>query len=270
MGRSTLPTRSRAPVWAVGALLSFIACAAGDPSAPPATPGEAGTPTRPDAGVADAGPAVDAGPVADAGRDATLPGCDKTATVSVRVHLLSSANPSLNASWTANEARASLAAASAFWARHCMALVEERVVTTVAETAGEVAFADATASAPVDRMRLRTALSAAVPRSALLRPGWNVFVIRDFKAPAMGVFVPDPGLQSIFISQQRVDGTPLDPFVLAHEFGHSFSLEHYVGTRRDQNLMRDDPHLLTEPVELTPEQREAAGAQAGSGAPHSG
>jgi hypothetical protein len=83
----------------------------------------------------------------------------------------------------------------------------------------------------------------------------------------VGVFVPDPGVQSIFVAQQRVDGTPLGAFVLPHEFGHSFALEHYVGADRERNLMRDDPHALVEPVLLTTEQAEAARAQARTGAP---
>jgi hypothetical protein len=251
----------------------FVACQ----SAPTLEPAGPDASVSTDAGQveldADAATPPDAAPTdaayADAGSDAGL-GCGETITVSVRVHLLGSNNASLKASWTANEAREGLAAAADFWARHCIGLVEESVVTTVAETAGEVAFAAATARAPIDRMRLRDALSDAVPRAALLNPGWNVFVIHDFNAPSVGVFVPDPGLQSIFIAQQRVDGTPLGTFVLAHEFGHSFSLEHHVGADRESNLMRDDPHLLIEPVELTPEQVGAARAQAGSGAPRGG
>lgn len=217
-----------------------------------------------------AGPVTgaDGGPgLGDAGSAPTLPGCARVIQVPTRVHLLASSSPSLNATWTADEARARLRAAADFWASHCLLLVEERIVTTRAEAAGEGAFASATASAPVDRMRLRKALSDSVPRGELLTPGWNVFVIRDFNAPSVGVYVPDLGVQSIFIAQQRVDGVPLPPLVLAHEFGHSFALEHYVGPDREQNLMRDDPDALTGPATLTPAQVDAAKAQADSGGP---
>lgn len=224
----------------------------------PVTSADGGPSGAPDPGAGDAG----AGP--------RLPGCTRVIEVPTRVHLLASSSASLTATWSTVEARARLGAAADFWARHCLLLVEERIVTTRAEVAGEAAFAGATASAPVDRMRLRKALSDSVPRGALLSPGWNVFVIHDFNAPAVGVYVPDPGVQSVFIAQQRLDGAPLAPFVLAHEFGHSFSLEHYVGTDRELNLMRDDPDALTGAATLTPTQVDTATMQAGSGAPRGG
>lgn len=233
---------------------------------------EAGTGTGTEAGTIDAG-TFDAGTfdaAADEGSDGAVGDCDALLTVPVRVHLFRSTQVRLEATWTPDEARSRLGFAADFWARHCVRLVMESVVTTSATPAGEAAFATAIASVSVEMLRLRTALSAAVPRAALLAPGWNVFVIRDFGAPAVGVFVPDPGVQSIFIAQQRLDGIPLPPWVLAHEFGHSFSLAHHVGPDRARNLMRDDPHALTEPVELTPEQVQSARAQAASGSPRGG
>jgi hypothetical protein len=203
----------------------------------------------------------------DAGSVVTPRDCGTSLLVPVRVHLLRSTQERLNATWTPDEARVQLGAAAEFWSRHCIALAVESVVTTPATSEGEAAFATAIAAAPVERLRLRAALSAAIPRAALLSPGWNVFVIRDFGAPALGVFVPDPGVQSIFIGQQRLDGVPLPRFVLAHEFGHSFTLLHHVGPDRERNLMRDDPQALVEPVEITPEQLRSARAQAATGSP---
>ncbi len=218
-------------------------------------------------------PETDAGSTGgslDADAGATLPGCSATIVVPVRMHLLASGNASLDATWTLAEARAQLTRAADFWKQSCVLLLEEGLVSTNAEAAGEAAFAAATSSTPVDSLRLRSALSATVPRAALLTPGWNVFVIHDFAAPTIGVFIPDPGVQSIFVAQQRVDGTPLAPLILAHEFGHSFALEHYAGPNRELNLMRDDPHLLTTRAELTDGQLSTAKTQAGSGAPRSG
>lgn len=234
-------------IGAVVGLLGLVACAG------PAPDGDAST--------------LDVDSGQDAPFDAATAGCGPSIRVPVRVHLMDSSVPSLDADWTPADAREHLRAAAAFWARHCIDLVEESVVTTAADPAGERAFAEATASAPVDQRRLRAALSDAVPREALLTPGWNVFVIHDFAAPALGVFVPDLGVQSIFVAQQRVDGTPLGTFVLPHEFGHSFSLAHHVDADRERNLMRDDPHFLVEPVLLTAEQAEAARAQARTGTP---
>lgn len=212
----------------------------------------------------------DAAATADAGApDAAAPVCTETITVPVRVHLLASASTSLRATWSAAQASERLTAAAAFWAGYCLQVDEESVVTTTAEAAGEAAFASATASAPIDSLRLRDALRDTVPRAALLASGWNVFVIHDFNAPTVGVFIPDPGVQSVFVAQQRIDGTPLAPFILAHELGHALSLEHYSGADRERNLMRDDPHRLVEPVELTPAQAAAASAQAASGSPPS-
>jgi hypothetical protein len=217
----------------------------------------------------DAGSSDGSGSVAG-GSGPTLPGCSATIVVPVRMHLLASGNPSLDATWTPAEARDELTRAADFWATSCVVLREERIVSTNAEASGEAAFAMATSSMPVDSLRLRSALSATVPRTALLTPGWNVFVIRDFAAPTIGVFIPDPGVQSIFVAQQQINGTPLAPFILAHEFGHSFSLGHYTGSNRELNLMRDDPQGLTDRVELTGEQLSTAKAQASSGNPRSG
>lgn len=195
------------------------------------------------------------------------PGCTAPVPVPVRVHRVRADDESLNATWTDDEVGARVAEAADFWRTHCLAVELEDVVDTPAQPAGVDAFRAATANPPVDRMRLRAALSALVPREALLTPGWNVFAIHDFNAPAVGVYVPDPGVLSVFVAQERPDGTPLGRFILAHELGHSLSLQHYVGDGRDANLMRDDPDRLVEPVTLTESQVDGATVQARAGAP---
>lgn len=184
----------------------------------------------------------------------------------VRVHLIQSTIPSLNATWSEPDVTLALDAANEGWTQACIALSLESVVRAPLTAEQETAFLQAIADG-IDGNERQT-MQAAMPVGNRLEPGWNVMVFPTFApvAPASGLFLFETG--DILFAEQTPPGAENPPAVLAHEFGHSFSLPHYDGDDAASNLMTQSI-ALDHPTasDLNPAQVEQARAQAAAGQP---
>ena len=106
----------------------------------------------------------------------------------------------------------------------------------------------------------RTAVHSTYPLERKLTPGWNVFSIHRM---AFGGGVYNGGTQSVLIGETSPRGG-INPSILAHELGHSLSLQH---SRERFNLMsgRQPGVEPMDKTRLSPEQIAGARAVAKSG-----
>lgn len=188
-------------------------------------------------------------------------GCTDLLTVPVRVHLLRSDVASLDADLPESELPRLFAAVDEIWAQACIHFELESTITETVSADGAAQFEAAT-----DMMMVADALTALLPRDAMLDPGVNVFVIRDLGSLRAGGRYFEP-LDSVVWSDTRMDGSRTSPAILAHELGHSLSLTHYDGPGFEQNLMQaGGPGVdISMSRELTADQVAAARAQAATG-----
>jgi len=139
----------------------------------------------------------------------------------VRVHVLSSRVPPLDAGLTDSDVRALVNRVNEIWAQ---ADVFWQLESIRRETVGEE---DQVEQAVLGLLPLTSTLLAAIaPRGELTTGDWDVFLVADLTTVVgfPGVFFPAiPGILS-----SRVDPAGLgDPGrILAHELGHSLTLQH--------------------------------------------
>ena len=185
--------------------------------------------------------------------------------VPIRFHLLRSEILNLTATFSESQVATLVADAQQLWDQACIRLVIESVIEN-----------PLTAMQEMDYNRRKDEVEAAgfsqlmknvMPRSNLLRPGWNVMVFRAFERFSSGVYFSD--IPSVLVAERLPDaaGSRLNPpIILAHEIGHALSLRHYDGVDVDQNLMNVDimQNQMTG-IQLTPSQIEQARASAQSG-----
>ena len=174
---------------------------------------------------------------------------DSTIALPVRVHLLHSpASVALSTTRTAAEVRTLLAVANQVWAT---AGIRWELETVVREEALAGAAFDSLLAGQVELNASR--LVAPIPSDSMLKPGWNVFLIRDFGRIAGGMF--NPNIFGVVLAE-RGFGYELTPEdrggrTLALELGHSLGLVH-VACDSTRNVManacsrRDAPSTLTE------------------------
>lgn len=114
----------------------------------------------------------------------------------------------------------------------------------------------------------REALVSIAPTGRLLRPGWNLFMIRDFGQVGGGVFWAE--LSGIMLGERgygyELPASGRGGTTLAHELGHSLGLAH-VPCDSTRNIMANACGEPGQPRRLTPEQIATAREQARSGRP---
>jgi len=191
------------------------------------------------------------------GRPATAQ--DSTIVLPVRFHLLHSATSSaLSTTRTESDVRTLLTVANQVWAPAGIRWELESVRP-----------AEALAAAVFDSVLARQLepnlprLLAPIPRGAILQPGWNVFLIRDFGHIAGGMF--NPAISGVVLAE-RGFGYELTPEyrggrTLAHELGHSLGLGH-VPCDSTRSVMANACSRPDTPSTLTEEQVAHARAQA--------
>ena len=116
--------------------------------------------------------------------------------------------------------------------------------------------------------RTRQALVSIAPTGRLLRPGWNLFMIRDFGPIGGGVFYAE--ISGILLAE-RGYGYELPPSgrggtTLAHELGHSLGLVH-VACDSTRNIMANACGEPGQSRRLTAQQIATALGQARLGQP---
>ena len=189
---------------------------------------------------------------------------DSVYRLPLRVHLLSSpVSAALTTIRTEPEVQTLCATANAIWRQANIEWVLESVVR---EEAPNGAVFEQLLAGEIPRTRER--LTSIAPRERLLRPGWNLFLIRDFGRIGGGVFYTE--LDGIILAE-RGFGYELPPdgrggATLAHELGHSLGLFHVPcdSTRNILAIGCWDPSQLSS---LTPAQIGTARRQAATGRP---
>ena len=184
---------------------------------------------------------------------------DSTLALPVRVHLLHSpASTALSTTRTAAEVRTLLAVANQVWA---VAGIRWELESVVHEEALAGTQFDSVLAGQLEVNVSR--ILAPLPRDSILRPGWNVFLIRDFGRIAGGMFNPEIG--GVMLAE-RGFGYELTPEyrggrTLAHELGHSLGLAH-VPCDSTRNVMANACSRPDAPSTLTAEQIARARGQA--------
>lgn len=192
-----------------------------------------------------------------------LPDASKIATLRlpVRVHLLGSDElAALNSTFTESQIDTLFAGLNDIWQQATVAWQIESIIRETALNAEGYRRVMSGATS------LGSVIATIFPRENLLAEGWNVFVIGDMGSFAGGVYLPS---QVVIFPQSGPAGeqgtTGRGPRVLAHELGHSLSLEHVTCTAAG-NLMSPGCGGRS-PAGLTPIQIAAARQQASSGHP---
>ena len=185
--------------------------------------------------------------------------------VPIRFHLLRSEILNLNATFSENQISTLLADAQQLWNQACIRLVIEAVVENRLTPMQEMDYIQR--KDELEASGFRQLMLDVMPRSNLLRPGWNVMVFRAFERFSSGVYFSE--IPSVLFAERLPEaaGSGLNPpIILAHEIGHALSLRHYEGADVDQNLMNVDimQNQMTGTY-LTPSQIEQARASAQSG-----
>ena len=149
---------------------------------------------------------------------------DSVYRLPIRVHLLSSPqSTALTTTLTEPKVETLLATANAIWRQ---ANIEWMLESVVREEAPNGALFEQLLAGENPRPHER--LTWFAPRDKLLRPGWNLFLIRDFGRIGGGVFYTE--VDGIILAE-RGFGFELPPdgrggATLAHELGHSLGLFH--------------------------------------------
>ena len=185
--------------------------------------------------------------------------------VPIRFHLLRSEVSNLNATFSEGQISSLVADAQQLWNQACIRLVIETVIENPLTVMQELDYNRR--KDEVDAAEFRQLMLNAMPRSNLLRPGWNVMIFRAFERFSSGVYFSE--IPSVLFAERlpaAAGNAPNPPIILAHEIGHALSLRHYDGVDAEQNLMNVDiMQNQMVGIYLTPEQIEQARVSAQSG-----
>jgi len=248
----------------LGACALLVACGASETS-PDVGEGTSGTPSagEPQAGGGSAGGAPGG---ADSAELSPCPSGLPWVTVPLRVHLLSSAIDTLNATMSEARFQETLSEAQVYLDQACIKVEIERFVRDELGAEREARFREVAQSNPSE-MAFRQMMVDVMPTDTLLEPGWNVMVFKAFERYTSGVYLTD--LPSVLWAEQLPamgGGAPNPPLILAHELGHSLGLLHYEGPNLARNLVCQAVMQNQETAtELTEEQVSVARAQAETG-----
>ncbi len=187
-------------------------------------------------------------------------GSPATLRLPVRIHLLSSRLPPLDASLTEADVTTLLARVNQVWARADVVWVVESIIIEQAEAEDEFELALLGAQPLTTQL-----LIAVVSGGERLTGKWDVFLAGDLTSAigAPGIFIPSVPV----ILSSEVDPAGLgDPGrILAHELGHSLTLPHVTCTP-EGNLMSPGCDSADR-TRLTLPQIEQARAQGETGGP---
>jgi len=183
-----------------------------------------------------------------------------TISLPVRVHVVSSRIGQIDSGLSDAEVQALFGRANEVWAQADVRWVLESIAREPALMEDELEAAiQGTAPLTADL------LLSVLPQSNLLAGGWDVFLVNDLTAVAgfPGIFFPS--LPGMIASEVDPAGIGDPGRILAHELGHSLTLQH-VNCTQEGNLMAPGC-ASTDRTRLTASQVAAARGQAELGTP---
>lgn len=153
-------------------------------------------------------------------------------TISLRIHLVeSSTSDSLNTTLTEADVAILIEGINEVWSQAAITWLVDTIFRESAQNE-EIFEAVLAGQLPPD------ALATVVPGGNLFFGDWDVFIIRSFGGVAGGLYIPS--IQSVIFPELDPTGlrdlTGSGRRILAHELGHSLSLQH-VACPPEGNLM---------------------------------
>jgi hypothetical protein len=165
--------------------------------------------------------------------------------------------------WTEQDVRGLLTVANSIWQQ---AGIEWHVEQILREDSPAAAQFDSLIAERIPRTE--ASLTAFLPRGQLLRPGWNVFLIRDFGRIAGGMFRPE--IAGVVLAERgfgfELPAGGRGGATLAHELGHSLGLGH-VACDSTRDIMANGCWSPAAASTLTPAQVAQARHQGRLGYP---
>jgi hypothetical protein len=187
-----------------------------------------------------------------------------TIRLPVRFHLLAaSANSAVTTTLNERDVTTLLTVANGIWKQAGIEWYAER---TFRENTPAAAQFDSILAKQIQGPRAD--LTGFIPRGELLRPGWNVFLIRDFGWIGGGMFRPQ--ILGVLLAERgfgfELPASGRGGATLAHELGHSLGLEH-VACDSTRDIMANGCWSPTASSTLSSEQIARARKQAKTGEP---
>lgn len=198
----------------------------------------------------------------DGGMGPDTPGDVTTLTLPIRVHVVTSQLPSLDARLTDSEIGALMARVNEIWSSGGISWETESIIREPAVGEGLFEMALQGSTSPTTSLSL---VASVLPRGSRFNGGWDGFIVEDLASAVGAPGVYFPSIPAVVTSVVDPAGLSDPGRILAHELGHSLGLPHVPCTAAGNLMAPGCPSQNR--TSLTPDQISRARSQAANGSP---